>query len=817
MNLFVEERGFQPPAAEHGRVILGRSWMFLWTLVAVVVLSVHLAHRMPFPWAAIKDPFLKLRIFALPAFATHWALVLLGSFATCAIMATSWSLGGGLLRWIGIRSGLSSGERACINVLTGIALGATISLGLGLSGLFYKPLLTFVFVGIAVILCPFGGKGITFQQSLRFDGAELLLAGLAIVGFILIMPAGLAPLTACDTFANGIAGPLLWSGMHKVSWTIRYHLLLPNLQEYFYGVAWSISPRGVHLAEVCTWLGLVYFWVAGRWGRTAGLLSVVGLLAGTQTASTVAQVKHEILAASYALSAVVLWRANAVLQSRMGLMCGALLGWALCTKYPACAIGVGIVFWELRDTARRGSSASMRPVGLLVVGGLLAFAPFALKNWILTGNPLFPFVWGGLGWPDYLVTALVADAGCPGRDILLHKPETLFKAARILLFDHAPLVWLSLPLFVPAWQKRSRGLRPLIIASFFGFVVLVAFAPCLRLMVPITAVLTVCGAVALSDSEMLKGKTRVAGVFLVSVGILLGVFRALAAGDLEGLRNRFRIASGLGIEPAEVYLTRCLTTVLAAARRLERDPPAKLLLIGEPKGALFSRRSLALSQDVIDLPLMLTITQESHTAERMAIRFKQFGVTMVVLNYVGSQWAGAISAGVLMWRTDELKRAREFWARWGEWLPPQDPYDFAEGGFAFYKIRRTPGVAPNVLPFVPGTEGLVEWLYNENRDGRRRRLEALVAAVPGVGHFESTLGCVLVECGEYEEAIRWLQRGMRSGFQDSGMHGCMGLALRELHRYREAANSFRKAAELRPEEPKFRRDCEECMKMDGKR
>ena len=793
----------------------GRLLRTSWLLLALVTLAAHAFPRIPQAYLAVRHATMALGRAEWQAFLTHWVFVSIGAGGVVLVLWACTSLGNSLFRWLGVNGGMRAPERIGGSVLAGIGLASTSALAFGEVGLLYRPLLSAILVVAALLLW----KGIprlpSRGPSLPWSGSERALLCMAIVAAFLVVPSGLAPLATNDILASGIAGPMYWTRLHKEVHAIRYHFLLPDLQEHFYCAAWPVSPRGVHIGEVIALLALAVVLARNLQGRLAGLLSLLGLFAASQTAFGISQVKHDLLAAAFALSGIAIWRSLGGLRGSSATAIGLALGWAMCTKYPACAIGLGIIAWEIVEAKRESRAGVWRFTFLVCLGGAFAFAPYALKNWLLEGNPLFPFMWGGLDWSTETLRHLVERAGCPGRNIVLSQPGTIVGALRIVLLEHAPAAWLALPMLAVVFGRAGRGTRPLLTAAVVGFIVAAVFSPCLRLMVPITTILTVCGAVALAECAVQDGKARVPETILICCGMAVGVLQSTAIADLEGLRNQFRIAAGLGIEAPGSYTARALTTALDARRRIEADPPRRLLLLGEPKAALFSRRCLVLSQDAADQPIMLKLARERPDARAIAKAFRQLGISMVVLNYVGSQWKGAATADVFHWDIPQLRKVRSFWARWAQLLPPQDRYDFANGGFAFYRIRKTPAAEEDAsIPFVPGTEGLADELAGEGREGRKSRLEALVTGVPGVGHFQSTLGCLLVEFGDYRMAVSLLEASRKSGFEDAGTYGCMGLALRELHRYREAAKSFQRAAVLRPEEPAFKRQCDECLWAD---
>jgi len=82
---------------------------------------------------------------------------------------------------------------------------------------------------------------------------------------------------------------------------------------------------------------------------------------------------------------------------------GIFTGLAMATKYAGLllpfmgCLGVLIVS-RLRRTGNRKAFQSL---GLYLVSAMVVGSPFYIKNWILTGNPLYPFlytIFGGIGW-----------------------------------------------------------------------------------------------------------------------------------------------------------------------------------------------------------------------------------------------------------------------------------------------------------------------------------------------------------------------------------------------------------------------------------
>jgi hypothetical protein len=85
------------------------------------------------------------------------------------------------------------------------------------------------------------------------------------------------------------------------------------------------------------------------------------------------------------------------------ILCGLFSGSAAACKYTALIatpLGCLGILWLAHRTGNRASE-TLRRLGLYVAPVLIAGSPFYLKNWIVTGNPFYPFfygIFGGRGW-----------------------------------------------------------------------------------------------------------------------------------------------------------------------------------------------------------------------------------------------------------------------------------------------------------------------------------------------------------------------------------------------------------------------------------
>lgn len=106
------------------------------------------------------------------------------------------------------------------------------------------------------------------------------------------------------------------------------------------------------------------------------------------------------LAAYFMLAgfAAALWRARALadgqLHGRLLALCGFLAGSAVACKYPAVLFGV-LPLVLVVFSVRKG--ADFRPPAILLAAVAVACGPWLVKNWVLTGNPVYPLLYDVFG------------------------------------------------------------------------------------------------------------------------------------------------------------------------------------------------------------------------------------------------------------------------------------------------------------------------------------------------------------------------------------------------------------------------------------
>jgi hypothetical protein len=154
-------------------------------------------------------------------------------------------------------------------------------------------------------------------------------------------------------------------------------------------VAAALITRAVTLASV----------TGGRAGpgpSAAGLTAAQALLATPWVVVTASLAYNEMAMVAMLAGATALALETALTPARRALLCGLLLGVACGFKPTALLIGGPTVGLLLLVATPARAWPKMLLVGALA--GVVAFGPPLVRNWIASGNPLFPAGTGVFGW-----------------------------------------------------------------------------------------------------------------------------------------------------------------------------------------------------------------------------------------------------------------------------------------------------------------------------------------------------------------------------------------------------------------------------------
>jgi hypothetical protein len=326
---------------------------------------------------------------------------------------------------------------------------------------------------------------------------------------------------------------------------------------------------------------------------TGGWVAVAALVAGPSFRGLLAWGYVDGLAALYGLAALA-----ALLEvyddqqdsRRWASWAGCFVGLAMGVKLTAGVL-LPVLVLALALSGRRRTPGPWSLAAQAGLISLLVFAPWALKNLLATGNPLYPHIWptgwaseqrlafyngrgGALGWQPLWLPLALTWLGVEGADG--------FAA------DIGPLlVLLALPGLVARWRRRDTLLVAVwVLAGWLAITAGEYYSPYLgqtRLyFVLLPAAALAAGWGWKRSQHITVGQVRLRRVMAVLIMLALALSLWQDALSLSRLKP---VAVLLGTRPATRYLDQALGWYAPAMRALHGLPPeARPLLLWEPRG-----------------------------------------------------------------------------------------------------------------------------------------------------------------------------------------------------------------------------------------
>ena len=432
------------------------------------------------------------------------------------------------------------------------------------------------------------------DSRLNFLLRSFLILALVLI-FIVEVLLNLTPPIARDALIHHLAIPKLWlihGGIHEIKWAVFSYYpmnvdLLYYLCLYFNN---DILPNFIHMGFGIGTACLIYLYLNRHFGRVQGLLGVLVFISTPviMRSSTEAYVDLGLVFFTTAsILAFLHWRNQGYRGYKWLFVASVAMGLALGTKYNALVawffLTFAVVFVHSRDTGEQWRSIRSGIVFFLV--SLLLFSPWLIKNWILTGNPLYPLLKGffqagfsgvtpdGSGTRS-LVSGVVSMGMFESREIMYGDSiwETLLIPIRFFFqgqdnsgryFDGVlnPLLLVMTPF---AFMNRSRHADKLFYALFSAFFILTAFfldQHRIRYILPTVPFLSILATIGMGNLFIRAASSKVPLRHLYMFS-LLSFLVVLGAGNAVYLHEYYQriqpLSVVLGRETREDYLTRHL-------------------------------------------------------------------------------------------------------------------------------------------------------------------------------------------------------------------------------------------------------------------
>ena len=260
-----------------------------------------------------------------------------------------------------------------------------------------------------------------FLKLLALRRTERLLAALFVLVLTLQGLASLAPLTGSDALhyhftmqalylADGFRAP--WSLLHGFFCGLSHQLILAGLALGSGQLAQGWLFFGGALGALAT-LRLVQLWTGGVWPWLAALAFTLTPVAFWQT--TAAGAPDIWMSAFLPLCLLAILQARITSSSTFIVLAGVLAGAIAGTKYTGIIFAAALLVGFLAAFRSAGYSSLAKSWLFLVCATVVGIWPY-LRNWLWTGDPVFPFLFSRIHHAGPLVngtalTSILLDTG----------------------------------------------------------------------------------------------------------------------------------------------------------------------------------------------------------------------------------------------------------------------------------------------------------------------------------------------------------------------------------------------------------------------
>ena len=549
-------------------------------------------------------------------------------------------------------------ERLIFAAALGFGVIAYATLALGLFHLLYPSVMYGLLVALTVAavseMRPLWQTLTAYlRRAYAPTAADLFLSAILLFLLTYHFLGTMLPPVFFDSLVYHLAMPKLYVLQHAITYCpYNFYSNFPFTLEmlYTFGLALdgAILVKGLNYVIHLLMLGGLYSFTRTYFSHRMGLLSVLIFYTIPWVGFTSFLLYIEIGLAAYfwlAMYALVNWTARR--ETGWIVLGGILTGFMLGIKYlagqNAVILGVSLiayVTWQAVQAKRLTGAAHSwqhyRVVGYFALPALLVASPWYLKSWLWTGNPVFPFLFGGKTWDlARLQQYLTYYQGGSGL-MQLTQPRSWLLLPWHLVFpadkgnvSSGPLMLIFLPLLV-----FCHRLRPLISAFLLGSALfLLGWASSsaqFRFLVPLFPFLSVVTAYALTETVLNASRGWLKHVAWGVTGLFLLLNVLYVVTNLNDTFTPFGVITGT--ESRHDYLSRHLADLYPITQYANETLPAAatILYFGETRGYYADRKFIANSAE--DQTVIVALASQARNAQDLRAALRDLGVTHIILN-----------------------------------------------------------------------------------------------------------------------------------------------------------------------------------------
>jgi Dolichyl-phosphate-mannose-protein mannosyltransferase len=313
---------------------------------------------------------------------------------------------------------LTEAERLLLGTGLGLGIFGLAGFGLSAAGLGKPAVLLALLAGVLVWLVWRGGlrsfhRNIeTLMQAWKESVQQApvwVRLGAALAFLLALLLAMAPPVEAFDALLYHLAVPAMWLKAGSLQLVDMPHYWFPQLVEGMF--AWPLAlgsdraPQLIHFTFGLLTVLLLWNWSRRLWGERTAWWTLALLLTMPCLPWLAAWAYTDLALTFYTLAALYsVWKWKEGGDGRWLALGGLMAGFSMGVKYTSFLVpltGVLFIFWWGHRERRRALVHALLFAGLAALAAL----PWYLRNWIWTGNPFYPFVFGGPFWDAFRAQA----------------------------------------------------------------------------------------------------------------------------------------------------------------------------------------------------------------------------------------------------------------------------------------------------------------------------------------------------------------------------------------------------------------------------
>lgn len=369
-------------------------------------------------------------------------------------------------------------ERALFGFGLGFGTVGLLVLLVGVLGWLNSAVLTTIAIIITLIGLP---KLVRLKPSWSRPSRPIIIFLATII--LLALTLAMLPPTGWDGLFYHLKGPKLYLEAGQIYGGVDIpHLNFPSLFQMWFllamGIRGDVAAQLIHILFLFSLGGMVFAFATEHFRLPNGWTAVLFLfatpmvpllstwsyndlgLAFFSTGMVYAFLKWEKLTQRHRQPQIADPTGERSAGLRWLVASGMFAGLAMSMKYTSI-VGPGmlglLLLWRLRHDWRAG----LKLGGVFGGTAVLILSPWLIKNWAFTGNPVYPFLFGGQYWDEFRAAGYANAGSGIGFDLLalLRLPYDLTLGIRDASQDGRTgalfLAFLPLIIYYALWRKRT--------------------------------------------------------------------------------------------------------------------------------------------------------------------------------------------------------------------------------------------------------------------------------------------------------------------------------------------------------------------------